>query len=34
MEKKLFVLVNKEEKPAIVSVQCIYSLCNKIEKPS
>ena len=25
---------NKEEKPVIVSVQSIYSLCDKIEKHS
>ena len=33
-KKKYFFSVNQEEKPAIVSVQSIYSSCNKIEEHS
>ena len=32
--EKIFFSVNKEEKPIIVSVQSINSLCNKIEELS
>ena len=31
-KEKYFFSVNKEEKTLIVSVQSIYSICNKIEE--
>ena len=33
-KEKIFFTLNKEQKPVIVSVQPIYTLCNKIEEHS